>query len=396
MKHLIPALLFILSSLSAMDVKACGASLDGDIFMQDAPPYRPEIIRDVQKAVIMRADYIESKILSRVEIPHKRKSHYDYDTANSIQLLSQDGIVSIGDRQYRLKDHTQVAKSFAYSPDGTHIALGLTDSTISIYNTVTEELEYELNGHTTGWVTSLAYSPDGKDLISTTKCPHRFRDQDQFIRVWDTITGMQKARLYPEANSLVYSPDGSKIASASNEGSIRIWNATTYKLLHQIRIAHDFAKDLTFSPNSRELILTSCDYIKIYDMTIFNAVQKWLSDGCPAMPFIYFSDSGEQKKIVASPIELFALIQKLLDLESLPVPSQSIFARITNLFTQNKKGVPLSRQEIVLWACLPQEIQKLLIHIVAKNNNTPITYGTALLSDDNAAEELYDDKRDEQ
>jgi len=37
-----------------------------------------------------------------------------------------------------------------------------------------------------------------------------------------------------------------------------------------------------------------------------------------------------------------------------------------------------------------------LIHIVAKNNNTPITYGTALLSDDNAAEELYDDKRDEQ
>ena len=83
-----------------------------------------------------------------------------------------------------------------------------------------------LGGHTDA-VNGVAYSPDGTRLASASS--------DGTVRVWDAITGQEV--LPPlrghtgEVYAVAYSPDGKKLASASHDKTVRVWDATTGKLI---------------------------------------------------------------------------------------------------------------------------------------------------------------------
>jgi len=75
-----------------------------------------------------------------------------------------------------------------------------------------------LNGHT-NWVTSVAFSPDGKQIVSGSRDPP--------VRLWDaTIGALQQTLVGPGVMSVTFSPDGKQV-SASGEQIGRIWDATT-------------------------------------------------------------------------------------------------------------------------------------------------------------------------
>src|SRR5258706_13914035 len=75
----------------------------------------------------------------------------------------------------------------------------------------------------TSSVWSVAYSPDGRHIISGS--------YDGTIRVWDAETIAAVGNPLKGHVSLVrsvgYSPDGRHIISASDDGTIRIWGAET-------------------------------------------------------------------------------------------------------------------------------------------------------------------------
>ncbi len=78
-----------------------------------------------------------------------------------------------------------------------------------------------LSGHG-DYVNSAAYSPDGTRIVTASI--------DKTARIWDARTGAQLAVLSGHGDpvsSAAYSPDGTRIVTASYDKTARIWDART-------------------------------------------------------------------------------------------------------------------------------------------------------------------------
>jgi WD40 repeat protein len=68
----------------------------------------------------------------------------------------------------------------------------------------------------------LAWSPDGQRLASA--------GEDGTVKVWDTATGQETLTLKGHTGrvrSLAWSPDGQRLASAGEDGTVKVWEADT-------------------------------------------------------------------------------------------------------------------------------------------------------------------------
>ena len=134
-----------------------------------------------------------------------------------------------------------ITGNIAYSPDGTSLAVAGSIG-IWVYDTMTHQEVALLTGHTS-WVESVVFSPDGTTIASGSN--------DRTVRLWDVATGAHRHTLTGHTGwveSVVFSPDGTTLASGSTDKTVRLWDVATGAHQHTLTGHTGWVESVVFSP----------------------------------------------------------------------------------------------------------------------------------------------------
>ncbi len=115
--------------------------------------------------------------------------------------------------------------------------------------------------HHASQVWSVTFSPDGTRIATAS--------QDKTGKIWDAKTGQLLLTLTghtDSVNGIVYSPDGKRIATSSDDHTAKVWDAATGEALLTLSGHTDVVSRIAFSPDGSRLVTASGDKtLKVWD-----------------------------------------------------------------------------------------------------------------------------------
>ncbi|MEM9923198.1 MAG: hypothetical protein AAF915_05500 [Cyanobacteria bacterium P01_D01_bin.50] len=168
--------------------------------------------------------------------------------------------INTGKKQNIQTLHKRI-NSVSFSPDGKILASSSASGSIQLWNTQTlEEIKPPLAGHN-DWVNGVSFNPkDGTKLASA--------GNDETIKVWDIKTGETIFERFgrSEFNAVSFSFDGSILAAASFDNTIKLWDAKTGKEKSTLKGHKNKVSSISFSHDCNLLASGSFDNtIKVWN-----------------------------------------------------------------------------------------------------------------------------------
>ena len=176
--------------------------------------------------------------------------------------------------------------SLAYSPDGKYLVTGDSDGRVQIWNALTGREILTLLGHSSG-VMSVAWSGDSQTLASGSN--------DNTVKLWNVQSGDCVRTLEGHSNwvtSVAWSGDSLTLASGSGDNTVKLWDVQTGDCVRTLQGHSNWVRLVAWSEDGLTLASGSDDKtVKLWNVQSGNCVRT-LEDHSSGIWSVAWSEDG--------------------------------------------------------------------------------------------------------